>query len=301
MKLLASAAAVGLMMGWASNGWCQATTGHVDWNGFSFDWAIENNAGVSIKNVYANGTQYIHSMSMPVIRVQYDNNGCGPYMDRISPNFINQLNGSYVRIGTTAGGELQVWIDATIASYRLRQYYIFTRTVIFGVTNYIVTARLYSSGLQCQVSHRHHPHWRIDADVAGAGGDEIRETRKDGTTILQPLEFSVDKNWAPGSSYWQIKDIATGRYVQIVPPPDNNADSFATRDFYGRRYNGLEHIPWASNVSGFADQGDLILDSQNLESISNTDVVGWSAAHLNHPASLGAAQWVFVGPNLFLR
>src|ERR1044071_10360448 len=101
MKLLASAAAVSLMMGWASTGWCQATTGHVDWNGFSFDWAIENNAGVSINNVYANGTQYIHSMSMPVIRVQYDNNSCGPYMDRISPNFINQLNGSYVRIGHT--------------------------------------------------------------------------------------------------------------------------------------------------------------------------------------------------------
>jgi hypothetical protein len=301
MKIFTSAAAVGLLMGWASTGWCQATTGHVDWNGFSFDWAIENNSGVTVRNVSANGTLYLHSMSMPVIRVEYDGNACGPFMDRISPNFINQNAGNYVRIDSPSANTLNVWIDATIASYRLRQYFIFQKSVIFGVTNYIITARLYSSGLQCVTNHRHHPYWRIDADVAGAGGDQIRQTRTDGTTVVRDVEFSFDKNWAPATSYITVNDQATGRYLQIVPPPDNNADSFATRDYYGRRYNGMEHVPWAASVPGFTDQGDLLFESQNLESILNTDVVVWSAAHLNHPASLGSAQWVFVGPNLFLR
>lgn len=300
MKLLASGAAVGLLMSWASAGWCQATSGHVDWNGFSFDWAIENNAGVSIKNVHVNGTKYLHSMAMPVIRVQY-NSSCGPYMDRISPSFINPSNGSYVRINTNAAGNLEVWIDATISAYRLRQYYIFQKTTIFGQTSYILTSRLYSSGLQCVVDHRHHPYWRIDADVAGAAGDEIRTTRTDGTTVVAQVEFSRNKMSNPPVSYWQVRDIATGRYLHILPPVDNNADSFATRDFYATRYNGLEHIPWASNVSGFTDQGDLLLGAVNGQAVGNTDVVVWVTSHLNHPASLGSSQWAFVGPTMFFR
>lgn len=301
MKFLTSAAALGLMMGWASTGLCQATTGHVDWNGFSFDWAVENNAGVTIKNVSANGTYYLHSASMPVIRVQYDDPSCGPFMDRISTDYIVKSGGNYVRIDSPSANTLNVWVDATIASYRLRQYFIFQKSTIFGNTVYIVTARLYSSGLQCTYNHRHHPYWRIDADVAGYGGDEIRETRNDGTTVVRTTEFAKDKLWAPSVSSWTVRDTSTGRYIQVLPAVDNNADTFATVDFYGRRYNGLEHVPWAANVSGFADQGDLVFGSQNLESISSTDVLFWYASHLNHPTSIGSNQWVSVGPSLMLR
>jgi len=277
---------------WPAKASAQALSGNVTWGGWNFTWAVENNAAVSIKYASFNGVTYIHSASMPVIRVQYDST-CGPYMDRITTSNINKTAANeYVRVDTISSTELRVWVDATISSYRLIQYWI------FNTAGYIDT-RLYSSGLQCQINHRHHPYWRIDADVAGAGDDQIRVRRKDGTFLYYGSEFNRNKLVSPEIDYWIITDKTNQRHLVIQPGvADGAADAFASYDFYGRKW-GWEHIPWASNVSGYADQGDLVLGSNNGEAIDGVDVVGWYVAHLAHAASSGPTQWFYVGPRLW--
>lgn len=293
-------AVLGMTVLFTSSASAQATSGTKTWGAFSFTWAVENNAGVSIKNVTWNGTNYIHNASLPVIRVQYNNNACGPYMDRMSTAVIvKDAGNNYVRF-TEVGSQLYVWMRAQISSYALEQQWIFN-------SNGRIDARLWSSGLQCQVDHRHHPYWRIDADVGDSANDEIRVRYTDGRIFYVGNEYNRNKLTAPAISNWYFWDKLTGKQIVLTPGGnDGSADSFAQWDFYGRLYKyPFEHMPWANNVSGFADQGDLVLGSGNNEVIGpagpSTDVLGWYVGHLVHPANLGPTQQLSVGPSLQLQ
>jgi hypothetical protein len=286
----------------ASGASAQATSGTKTWGGFAFTWTIDNNAGVSLQDVSFNGTKYIAKASMPVIRVQYDTPAgvvCGPYMDRLGPANIIPENGSYVRF-YELNGQLIVWIRSQIASYALEQHWVFNASGR-------IDSLLFSSGLQCVYNHRHHPYWRIDADVGDAVNDEIRVRYSDGRVFYVPREFNRNKLTSPAVSNWYFYDRVSGKRLTVTPgSADGNADGFASYDFYGRLYKEpLEHMPWAPNVGGYADQGDLVLGSNNNESIGpgspSTDVVGWYVGHLFHPSTVGATQWQAVGPSLMLH
>jgi hypothetical protein len=293
---LAALALLGLS---ASHASAQPTMGTKTWGNFSFLWAVEDSAGLSLTDVTFNGTKYIHRVSLPVIRVQYDGNACGPYMDRMSTDVITPLNGNYVRFQETST-QLIVSIKAQISAYALEQQYSFN-------TNGRIDMRLFSSGLQCVVDHRHHPYWRVDADIGDSGNDEIRVRYKDGRVFVANYEYNRNKLTAPQVSNWIFRDGVTNKQMTITPGSgDGSADSFASWDFYARRYKyPYEHMPWANGVSGFADQGDLVLGSHNNEvtgpASPSVDVLGWYVGHLVHPASLGPTQMLSVGPSLMLQ
>src|SRR5262245_61440390 len=61
----------------------QPMTGSVNQDGWSFLWNLTSTSGVRITNLYRNGVFYMATGSLPAIRVQYNNDSCGPFLDRI--------------------------------------------------------------------------------------------------------------------------------------------------------------------------------------------------------------------------
>jgi hypothetical protein len=279
----------------------QPISGSHSWGEYSFNWEFDNSAGLAITDVTYGGTYYIFRASMPIIRVQYNEDACGPFMDRIGTSFIVKgEDGNYVRFAEL-DGKLYASVKAQIASYSIEQQWIFN-------DGGRIDARFFSSGLQCMSDHRHHPYWRIDPDISGTPeNDEIRARYTDGCTQIMRKEFNRRKNTSPKVSWWIFRDTATRRQLLVVPgSSDGNGDSFAGYDFYGRAFHEpWEGEPWASDTGGFEDQGDLLLPSADGERTgpgsAMTDVVGWYTAHLAHAVSIGSTQQLSVGPSLLLR
>jgi hypothetical protein len=217
-------------------------------------------------------------------------------MDRIGTDVIVKSGGNFVRF-TDTGTQLFVWIKAQIDQYALEQQWIFN-------TNGRIDARLFSSGLQCVRDHRHHPYWRIDADINQAYQNEIRVRYDDGRIFYYANEFNRNRAVAPTVAAWIFRNGQTGKQLTVTPA-GRNADSFAPFDFYGRMFHQSEYEPWASSVGVFDDQGDLLQGSNNNEVIGpagpSTDVVGWYVGHLFHAASSGSTQQLSVGPSLLLQ
>jgi hypothetical protein len=282
-----------LLSGFATT--ARAQSGHTNWNGWSFDWEVKDGSGLAIRNVTYNGEYVIYKTSMPVIRVRYDNDDCGPYADRIyweSLVPISNCNDSKVcQQGYTAGGHnmLELGIYARIGSYHLYQAYYFSEDGWMGTY-------LWSKGLQCNTDHIHHPYWRMDFDINGYLNDQI---------------FVFDNNrgnegWGPGwhkytteqndvknpatGRVWFVRDNPTGHGAWILPGSnDGTADGFSSIDMGGRIYHYNEDEPWPFGAGGE-------LGYSNGESVEEKDIVFWYVAHLHHAAAQGGDQWHSAGP-----
>ena len=64
-----------------------APAGHVDWQGWSFDYGVTDLAeGLALTDVFYQGVSILAKASFPVIRVFYENDACGQYADRLLPS-----------------------------------------------------------------------------------------------------------------------------------------------------------------------------------------------------------------------
>lgn len=277
--------------GTAQKAWAQAQSGSISFSQWTANWSIENSAGISIKNVTWQGTTYIYKASVPTVRVQYNNNVCGPYADRLTWDFIQTAsNGEKARLESGSVNNvafMKLYVYATIVSYKINQGWIF-----FADGRLLPFVE--SSGLQCAYDHRHHPYWRIDMDVGGSSNDEFW-TNTNGSWSNPQNEGTENKTT---NRYWTIWDRTANRQIDIgAGPTDGTADSFATYDWARTRFNGLEAEPWVLS-SPFADEGDKVLPFIGSENVFQTDIVGWYIGHLFHNASLGGTQWAYVGPTM---
>src|SRR5262245_59158146 len=79
---------------WAARSTCPCAQaidpGHVDWNEWSFDYEFTNRSGLVLRDVRYKNFYFIHKVSLPVTRVQYDGDAAGPYQDR--DNCSNDLH-----------------------------------------------------------------------------------------------------------------------------------------------------------------------------------------------------------------
>ena len=81
--------------------------GHIDWEGWSFDWELEGNSAIELQNVVYANEQVLEKASLPVIRVKYEQEWprwhpyrwfgigrsggkCGPFQDRITWNKLRE-------------------------------------------------------------------------------------------------------------------------------------------------------------------------------------------------------------------
>lgn len=265
----------------------------VEWEGWSFDYSTnDNSSGLVLKDVEFNGQTILARASMPVMRVQYLRDACGPFADILNqtalqpaiqgaPQSICDGRSQCTRTYTQNGEKmLEVGSNWQIGEYQIYQTYYFSENGYFD-------SRVYSRGLQCQVDHSHHAHWMFDFDIDGPANDFV--TQADGTTPA--TEFNALRSESNG---WQIGDKVTNSVVSIIPSDDDGEPTaFSNVDVAVRAWQRNEVGRWWLGARG--EIGNSYL---NGESVDGEDIVLWYVTHLPHSASEGAGIWHASGPRI---
>jgi len=263
-----------------------AQAASINWEGWKFDYsASDNSSGLVLSDVFYNEKQILGKASMPVMRVRYDNDICGPYADILSSGVLRAAtqgapeatcnNRALCERTFTRNGEkiLEIGSNWQIGEYQIYQTYYFSEQ------GYI-DARVYSRGLQCRINHSHHAHWMLDFDIEGSENDRI--VLPDGS--IPNREFNDLKS---NSAFWTIEDSATGNSVTLTPSDDDGSpSSFARWDVAARAYRSSEVGRWRLGARGEIGENYL-----NNENINSADSVVWYVSHLPHAASEGSSIW----------
>lgn len=273
------------------------TSGSVSWNGWNLTYEVSGNFdGLSLKGVQYNGIPLIKKVSLPVMRVFYNNNACGPYADRLGGT-LSPIpwagNATVARREFTLNNRqwYEIGIRDQIGSYDIYQVYYLSN-------DGIIDAHIYSKGLQCVVDHVHYPDWRIDFDIQDGGNDLIQLNTGAGyTTKLTEFNANVTEAVDHG---WRVRDSVTGTFVDVLPgftdftiPDQNNLPvaGYANHTVFGRLYRASEDTGWTVGPNTQVPFNDG-------ESINNTDIVLWYEGYLPHSAAEGSNLWHSTGLRL---
>lgn len=265
------------------------TAGHVDWNGWSLDYQVSGlYDGLSLTNVYYQNNKILRKASFPVMRVFYDNNVCGPYADRLGGilTTVSWANNALVvkrQFNLDGRTWLELGIQDTIGNYVIYQVWYIS-------SDGIIDVHIFSKGLQCNVNHIHYPYWRMDFDLAGETGDQLRRLTNNGWQA-DALEFNANATEALDHG-WQVRDVATGLQVDVLPgftgfsiPGNNDAvTGYNNHMVFGRRYYATEDKGWT-----YGAQSEVPF--RNSENIDSQDVVLWYKGYLYHAAADGSQLW----------
>ncbi len=273
------------------------TTGSVAWNGWSFTYEVSGNYdGLSLKSVRLNDLPFIRKVSLPVMRVFYSNDACGPYVDRLGGTLspIPWANNATVaqREFTLNGRQwYEIGIRDQIGNYDIYQVYYLSN-------DGVLDAHIYSKGLQCVVDHVHYPNWRIDFDVQDSANDQILQYTGTGYTTKQG-EFNAKATDAVNHG-WRVRDSVTARFVDVLPGftdftiPGHTTQpvsGYANHTVFGRTYKASEDTGWiyGPNTQVPFNEG---------ESIANADIIMWYEGYLPHSAAEGSSLWHSTGLRL---
>ena len=296
------AVSLGLTMALASV--AQAHSGSVNWGHWTFDWEVRDNAGLAIRNVKFDGKTILYKASLPVIRVRYKDDQCGPYADRI--NWDNLLSISNCNDAKVCQRSMKVdvhdWFEidvlAGIGKYRITQAWWFS-------DDGWLHPRMSSKGLHCDLDHEHHAYWRMDFDVDGSGSDQMFTYNKPGGGC------GADEGYGPGwhkwvseareikmaalERRWWVQDSVTGNGAGLYSgnEDDGDADGWALLDTAAQLYHSSEDVEWPFGSSD--------LGWENGEAVHESDNVTWSIAHLYHKAAGGGDHWHRVGPWVWVK
>ena len=265
----------------------------ISWQGWEFSYSTNNNSsGLVLSDVTRDNKKILAKVSMPVMRVEYDNDVCGPYADIMSigarsnrystPNNLScNTEGVCQRTFTRNGEEmLEIGSNWQIGEYQIYQTYYFSENGYFD-------ARVYSRGLQCRTNHSHHAHWMFDFDIGDSDNDFV--SRESGDP--EQIEFNDLKS---NSDFWTIGDSVSGDFVQVTPSSDDGTvDNFSAWDVAVRAYRSSEVGRWRLGARG--EIGNNYLNNEN---VNGADVVFWYVSHLPHNANEGSSIWHASGPRI---
>lgn len=265
----------------------------VEWEGWSFDYSTnDNSSGLVLQDIEFASKKILDRVSMPVMRVEYQNDICGPFADILNiyaldpatqgaPNSVCDGQSLCTRTYTQNGEKmLEVGANWQIGEYQIYQTYYFSENGYFD-------SRVYSRGLQCQTDHAHHAHWMFDFDIDGPNDDYV--TLANGTSPT--TEFNALRSESNGL---QIKDKVTNSVVSLIPSDDDGEpNAFASVDIAVRAWRSLEVGRWRLGARG--EIGDSYL---NDETIDGSDIAVWYVSHLPHSASEGPGIWHASGPRI---
>lgn len=294
-------ATLALLLALAAPGAAAPPSGQTTWGPWSFSWIAGNqSAGLTIKNVRYQNKLVLYKASMPVVRVQYAGNACGPYADKLNEHTLQAIpwcgNNKICQRSFTISGRqwLEVAIYASLGAYRMYQAWYFSN-------DGYLRPHLFSRGLQCNIDHDHHPYWRLDFDINGAAADQIfvyDNNRPNQGWGQGWLKYTVENNdtKSPATGrVWFVRDNPTGDGSWVLPgSADGTANAYSTKDYGGRRYRGAEDESWPFGAWGH-------LGYLNGEGIQETDVIYWYVAHMPHEAAEGSNVWHSVGPWLLVH
>lgn len=269
-----------------------ADQGDIDWQGWTLSYSTDGAEGLELSDVYFQNMKILSKASFPVMRVEYDNDVCGPYADilwthayvpiALEPPY-DSCNGSGLCARTykqDGNDYLELGVNAKLGEYDIYQSYIFSP--LGFMDSYV-----FSRGLQCEEDHRHHAHWMYDFDINGREGDQVLRNSGD----LQTSEFNDRKIT---TDYWTVRDAETGLRIELDPgPTDGFTDNFSQWDVAVRRWNENETRGWRLGATG--EIGDHY---NNSESIDREDIVFWYISHLDHKSLEGSTKWHSSGPRI---
>jgi len=267
---------------------------HRDWQNWSFDYQVNGRAdGISLTKVKYKGVEILGKASMPVMRVFYDNDACGPYADRIGGDLtpVSWANNELVvlREFSQSGRQwLEVGIQDTIGDYVIYQsWYLSADGILDG--------HIFSKGLQCNVNHIHYPYWRMDFDLAGKENDQIRKfVGSDWQTVATESNDSVT---SANSHRWQVRDTITGDSVNIefgsagwssIDGTVVPEDSFVNNLILSRLFKSNENNGWPYGAHSEVPNDDG-------ENINGQDLIVWYKGYMPHSADEGPDLWHSTG------
>lgn len=272
-------------------------SGSTTWNDWSFSWNVGANfEGLEVSNVTWKGVKVLHKGSMPVIRVQYANNACGPYPDRIGLGSMVSTAcqpGDKICLREWTGGNplLEIGAYAKLGGYDIYQAWYFTRSGW-------LEAAMWSKGWHCNISHRHHAYWRLDFDIESIANQVWRFHTSGGNTVWQQYNTERDQSVAGLSGVgWWIQNTSGSRFVQLRPWNTEVPDGFAPHDASVRLYRSDENVGWPWGASS-----QLLFN--NGEQLWNRDYVFWWIGHLSHNwdgTDPQGAHWHWVGPAVYMN
>ncbi len=150
--------------------------------------------------------------------------------------------------------------------------------------------------------HKHHAYWRLDFDIRTPDHNTVEEFNDPpivGNSNWHAKQFEIQRQRDAGHQRkWRVRNTVSGEAYQIVPGAhDGSPTSYGVGDLWVLRYH-----------SGEIDDGQGFTTDPNLsrahlerfmsppESVANTDVVLWYAAHYVHDAGVEVGNRV--GPDL---
>lgn len=271
---------------------------------WEFDWTLADYPsveGIAISHVRYAGHQLLYKASLPCLRVQYNNNSCGPYKDPLNYSDarvrLQYGPGKVVAYQVTTFGLQGLTLEAyyEIGAYRLIQRWTFW-------ADGRLSPSMHSAGLQCPVDHRHHVYWRFDFDIDDAAHDVAFEYNTTTPNLgwgpgWHQKTYEISRTKSPATRRcWAVMDQHTTRGYFLLPgASDGTADGFSTRDLWVMRYRGSEDLHGAQGSA--SDDG--LATYLNGESVVDADLVLWYCAHLGHDADSGPAdEYHSAGPTL---
>jgi hypothetical protein len=282
-----------------------AQSGSVNWGPWKLGWEVDdaNTAGLGLVNVRFNDRLILNRANMPVVRVRYNGDACGPFADRITSAYLRPINADDQECGhcgcnqkvcqLTFSFEGRDWLEISVRAL-IGQYDMFQIWFLSSEGHF--QARLFARGLQCQIDHGHHAYWRFDFDLDGSEGDEAFLHQAGFPDVgYGPGWFrysnEFDSRWNPAEEpRWFARDAQTLLGAAVDPGSlDEPRDAFSDKNAGIRRYHGAELGPWQFGPWGH-------LGFNDGENVISQDNVLWYIGHFYHLAAEGEEHWDVVGP-----
>ena len=288
-----------------------------------------NGSGIELRYVDYRGKRVLYQAHVPILDVEYGTDGqrigCGPtYRDWQNAETRFEASGTTVAPGfVLCPHPARTIIDtdsddgnfAGVAIYVDGSEVVLVSEMSAGWYRYISEWRFHANGTmrprfgfagtenRCTCNlHTHHVYWRLDFDLHTAGSncvDEFNDPPIIANNNWHTKQFEIRRpRDAQHHRRWRVRNTRSGDAYEIRPGPnDGGPTPYGLGDVWVLRYHGGEiddgqHFTTDPNLS-FAHLSKFMTPP---ESVYDTDVVVWYAAHYVHDAGIEVGNWV--GPDL---
>jgi hypothetical protein len=280
-------------------------------------------SGVELRRVAYRGKRVLRRAHVPILNVRYRNDACGPFRDWQYEEGRFKANGADVAPGfrlCPSKAETILESGKDQGNFRGVAIYVDGDEVVLvseleaGWYRYISRWRLHADGTirprfgfgavedpcVCNL-HHHHAYWRLDFDVAGQGHNEVREFNDPPVgggrwhTLRHEIRRKRDRR---RKRKWQVRNTVSGESYTLIPGAgDGRSDSFGVGDLWALRYRPGQIDDGVGFTTDLSEARAHLNRFINGESIRDTNVVLWYAAHFSHDVNEHHAGHI-VGPKL---
>ncbi|MDQ3610247.1 MAG: hypothetical protein M4D85_01340 [Actinomycetota bacterium] len=287
-------------------------------------------SGIELRWVSYRGKRVLRRAHVPILNVRYDHDACGPYRDWQYEEGMLEAHGTDIASGfrrcpTPARTVLDSGSDRGnflgVAVYEQGEELVLVSEMEAGWYRYVSQWRLHPNGTirprfgfgavtsacVCE-THHHHVYWRLDFDVVSPAHNSVEEFNDPpvgDASRWHTLRHEIRRpRNADRGRRWRVVNTAGGEAVTLSPGRhDGHADPFGVGDMWAlRRRNGQ-----LDDGQGFtSDPHDARAHLDRFvsgETIRDTNVVLWYAAHFSHDVrahDTNPASRHVVGPTLSL-